>query len=280
MRIAICGSQHGNESPPASDRRLGEALRQLGCRVKFCPWWDQNEEWRSCEAVLIRSCWDYHLRQEEFCQWLARLESSSLRISNPLPAIRWNMDKAYLQELQLAGIRIPPTCWLKSGAIGDVGSICAGRGWAEAIVKPSVSASAWLTRRCARGAVSGPALVQEFVPEISTRGEWSLVYLGGRFSHAIHKLPAIGDFRVQESFGGTVQAAQPSLAMIDFADRVLTASPYQKPIARVDIVDSTNHGLLLMELELIEPELFLSNSLLAKSAAEAVLASLAAGTAI
>jgi hypothetical protein len=183
--------------------------------------------------------------------------------------IRWNADKRYLRTLQ--GIEIPETVWLDSADDHcDIEVLCHERGWPAAVVKPFISASAHRTEKRCDGLAHGPAMVQRFLPEISSLGEWSLLYFGGVYSHAVLKSPAQGDFRVQKEFGGTLAPAHPSRELRDFAEKALKAMPYRPTIARVDVLETQ----VLMELEAIEPEIFLDSSDQANRAAAAILASL------
>ena len=162
---------------------------------------------------------------------------------------------------------MPRTRWLEPGERPDCDGIL--RKWKvdRAVLKPRVSATAYGTHVMTAGAVLPPdewtalesagCLVQAFVPEIETRGELSLVYLDGDFSHAVRKRAARGDFRVQSDFGGTVEPVAPSAEVHRFGDAVLAAVTHEWIYARVDLVEA-EAGPLLMELELIEPDLFLS----------------------
>jgi glutathione synthase/RimK-type ligase-like ATP-grasp enzyme len=122
-------------------------------------------------------------------------------------------------------------------------------------VKPLVGATAYRTERRRDGIVHGPMIVQEFVPEIETSGEWSLVHVAGAFSHCVRKCARSGDFRVQQEFGGTIELADPPSSVLRAAQSAMAALPRPAVIARVDLVE-TGSSVLLMELELIDPELF------------------------
>jgi hypothetical protein len=104
--------------------------------------WDADINWRQFDRVVLRSCWDYHLRLDEFLSWLDRLEHLNVRLSNSASLIRWNVDKTYLKELNARGVRIPPTFWIEAHQEGDVARILRTEGWRSVIAKPIVSASA------------------------------------------------------------------------------------------------------------------------------------------
>jgi glutathione synthase/RimK-type ligase-like ATP-grasp enzyme len=240
------------------DRLLLPALRQLGVEAK-CVVWDAPADWTEFDQVILRSCWDYHLRAKEFLDWVSRLEQLAVPVQNSPCLVRWNADKRYLRQLEEAGASIPPTVWIEDREEVSVHEILAARGWESAVVKPTVSASAHNLRRVFKSEpvvrLKGPAMVQEFVPEI-LGGEWSLVFFGGQYSHAVIKRPAPGDFRVQGEFGGDVLLAEAAVETIEDVSKLFAGLPDQPLYARVDGVECKS-GFVLMELELIEPVLFL-----------------------
>ena len=253
---------------PPGDLALAAELETAGCGVAHFAWSDAAVDWTEFGAVVVRSCWDYHLRPAEFLAWVGGLESRGIAVVNSPAVIRWNADKRYLAGF---GAAIPETEWIAEGASRDIASLCRERGWQSAVVKPLISASAHRTELGHEGTAEGPAMVQEFVPEIQD-GEWSLMYFGGAFSHGVLKVPTAGDFRVQKEYGGSAIAAAPPGAVITFGDSVMARLPEPVAFARVDIVVSRRRGPLLMELEVIEPELFLDYSPAAATlAARAVL---------
>jgi glutathione synthase/RimK-type ligase-like ATP-grasp enzyme len=253
------------------DGLLLEELRRRGVEARPVLWDDAAVRWETYDRVVIRSCWDYHRRLPEFFAWLERLEGQGVPLWNPAPLVRWNARKTYLRELEGAGARIVPTAWLARGASSDLAELLAERGWVEAVIKPAVSASAFRTWRVsarqAAGAevrrvfgdllAEGDVLVQRFLPEIERSGEWSLVFLGGGFSHAVLKRPAEGDFRVQMEFGGRVAPESPPASVVSQAREVAALIPGPWAYARIDGV-AAGEAFTLMEVELIEPYLFLS----------------------
>jgi glutathione synthase/RimK-type ligase-like ATP-grasp enzyme len=253
MRIGIASSE---EVLPVGDRRLVDALVAIGFEVEVVDWKDAAREWSGFDAVVVRSCWDYHLQVEKFLQWIGRLESCGVVVVNSPELIRWNASKTYLGELAAGGAVIPETIFVDAGQEIDLGEVCAARGWREAVVKPVVSASAHRTERRNSGIVRGPAIVQRFIEAIESEGEWSLVFIGGEYSHAVNKKPAAEDFRVQVEHGGTVIAGEAPAIALPFAARVLKLLPWPAVFARVDVVVDRGR-IWLMELEVIEPELYL-----------------------
>lgn len=251
----------------ADDRRAAEALRGRGARVDPVVWDAPGVDWTAFDAVVVRSVWDYHLRPREFLRWVDRVEEAGIRLLNPPAVLRWNHHKSYLRDLDARGVATVPTAWLDHGSRPHLGAMLAERGWAEAVVKPAVSASAhetWRTSPTAAAAdqdrflallLAGDVLVQPLVPEVQSPGEWSLVFFGGLFSHAMLKRPREGDFRVQEELGGRAEWTVPAPALVEQAAQALAAAPAACLYARVDGVERGGR-LILMEMELIEPVLY------------------------
>ena len=250
----------------ADDRPLMDELAAVAVSGVPVRWDDRDADWGSFSALIVRSCWDYHTRHDEFVRWLDAVERAGVPVHNPVPLIRWNMDKRYMRELQARGIAIPDTLWVERGGLSLKGLLDAA-GWGEAIVKPAISASATDTWRVRVGDAAArqqefaelsartTVLVQRYVPEIATAGEWSLVFIDGTLSHSAIKRPRVGDFRVQKEHGGTVVPAEPPPAVVAASKAVMRALPLPPLFARVDGVE-TAEGYLLMEAECIEPDLF------------------------
>ena len=251
------------------DRLVLDPLRRIGVEVTAVPWDTRDAGWNRFDAIILRSCWDYHERVEEFSAWIdGRERDGSTVVWNSPAVIRWNLDKSYLQELHTAGVPIVPTLLLRKGSSTSLPRLLDQQAWSRAVVKPSISASAfrtWMTTPATAPdqqadfdsllAKSG-VMIQEYFAEVETAGEWSLIFLDGKYSHAVRKRPRTGDFRVQEELGGTVQPVSPSRSLVDQAGRVLIAAGLAPLLyARVDgmVREGT---LFLMELELIEPSLF------------------------
>jgi hypothetical protein len=246
----------------ASDEVLRSALEAKGAAVSAAPW-DQIEPGPGT-VVCPRSTWDYFRRWAEFRRWLARFDELPGAIVNPLETLVWNADKIYLRELGAAGVAVPASRWFEPGERPDNSGFLRQLGTGRAVIKPRVSGAGYGTYVMEDGMrlsdaqwqplEESGALLQAFVPEIAG-GEMSLMYIAGRYTHAVLKRPAPGEFRVQSDHGGTVEAVVPSPALRAFAERALTAAARPWLYARVDVVETAS-GPLLMELELLEPELF------------------------
>lgn len=251
----------------ADDELLAQALRTRGFTVCGIPWDEPGAAWQDHAAVLLRSCWDYHERLTAFTGWLNATGARALVLNAPglvLPTLH----KRYLLHAGAMGIAIPPTVLLRRGERAAMADLARGIGGYQAVVKPAVSASAHETHRVGLRTAEASALitrllehmdvlVQAFQPEICS-GELSLVYVEGRFSHAVRKRPATDEWRVQASFGGThAPEPAPAGALLDFAQACLLAcAPRVPAYARVDVLQ-TARGPMLMEVELIEPVLFM-----------------------
>lgn len=259
--LATCRAQ---PTLTPSDWLLAEALRARGAHVRAAPWDDIEDG----DVVVLRSTWDYHRRVGEFRAWLEAIAQRS-RLINPLETVLWNLDKRYLRELERKGIAMPAARWFEPGEQPYLSDVLKANGWERAVLKPRISATAHGTHLIRPGvllmgndwapALATGGLIQEFVPEIQQSGEISLVYLGGAFSHAVRKVTAGGEFRVQAEFGGRTETVDADAALVAFGGRVLEAASVPWVYARVDVVEAAG-GPLLMELELIEPELFLRDA--------------------
>jgi len=267
-RVALATYDAAPDLAP-DDKLLAAALERVGIRSAAAVWSDRSIDWRSFDAVVIRSCWDYHRRHGEFVAWLDALDASRRPVWNPTPMVRWNSDKRYLIDLARRGIATVPTRIVERGSLVRVHEVAAAEGWTRFVVKPAVSASAHETHaltlplgaedRAAieRVAAHGDVLVQPFVDEVTTDGELSLIFFDGVFSHAAIKRSRRGDFRVQTEHGGTVAPVDVVPAIVAEAKRSLDALDEMPLYARVDGVGD-ERSFRLMELELIEPNVFLA----------------------
>lgn len=243
-------------------------LKQFDIAVTPAIWNDPAVNWKKFDVVIVRSCWDYHRQPRQFGQWLDHLKAQQVPLWNPAEIIRWNMHKKYLQNLAVKGVAIPSTIWLEAESSANLFSLLREDHFAQAVIKPMISATAYQTYRTSPATAredqprldeilrhSG-AMIQKFVDEIITVGEWSLIFFAGKFSHAVLKRPRNGDFRVQADFGGTYHHLPPPPELIQQAEAILRLIEQPLLYARVDGVD-INGQFTLIELELIEPQLFL-----------------------
>jgi hypothetical protein len=258
----------------ADDRLLLDELRRRGADARAVVWDDPAVSWTTFDSVMIRSCWDYHLQPGQFLAWMSALEEAGVSLWNPASLVRWNHHKRYLLDLERSGVPIVPTVVLERGARISIAALLEERGWTEAVIKPALSASAYRTSRVslesagpAQEAVDalladGDVLVQRFMPEIGSLGEWSLIFLADAFSHGLLKRPASGDFRVQIEWGGSEVRQDPPPGILEQAQALARRIPQPWLYARLDGLDLAG-VFTVMELELIEPVLFLSEEPLA-----------------
>lgn len=255
------------------DQVLLRALHRRGVQAEPAVWEDPLIEWARAPLTLIRSAWDYAYRLPAFLGVLETV-SRGTSLLNPIELIRWNAHKSYLLDLDKRGIATIPSLLLRRDGDGkeerrEFLEMCEGH---DIVIKPAVGAGGKWTTRAARGdtqAATGhvervlrheDALVQPFQSEVISRGEVSIVVVDGVVSHAVRKRGATGEFRVHSEYGGTVEAIAVTPDFAQYASRVLAALPEAPFYARLDVVESEEQGLLLMEAELIEPELFFAYS--------------------
>jgi len=243
-------------------------LRALGHVAESVPWQQTAVAWRDYGGVVIRTTWDYQNNLPAFLSVLQQIESQT-RLANPLAIVRWNADKkVYLRDLANRGAIVVPTVW-NNGKINSrqIEEWFEQLESDEVVIKPTVGANAQDAVRLRRGEVDAAALsklfagrscmVQPFMRGITAEGEFSLFYIDGEFSHAILKTPKTGDFRVQEEHGGIIQAIEPTPGLLAAGKNIFQYVPTRLLYARVDFVRTGGDEFALMELELIEPSLYL-----------------------
>ena len=250
---------------------LSNALESRDLTVSRTYWDNPNYDWTQTKAVIFRTVWDYFERFEEFNKWLGDVNQQTTLI-NPLKLIRWNIDKHYLKDLSLKGIKIIATEFIDTGKHKLLSNICESRGWSDIVIKPAISGGAFHTYKNKKANISEhealfkelvterDMLVQEFQPTIMSRGEASLMIFNGKYTHAILKKAKPGDYRVQEDFGGTVHSYEPSDDEIKLVEKIFASCNPIPAYGRVDIVWDDKGVPMLSELEIIEPELWVRNN--------------------
>lgn len=238
------------------------ALRRRGVEVET-PAWTADADWDSFDLIVLSSTWDYHRRVDEFRDWVARVGRTG-RLHNAPDTVAWNLDKRYLRDLEEAGVAVIPTIWTEPGSEDEIERAVAELGWSDVIVKPVVDLGAERLARVETAMVGKilrslgePGMAQPFLPSVETIGELSLVFIGGELSHTVRKAPGRGDFRVQPQYGGSVQAIDAPDAALELAAAALAAAPGDPLYARVDMIFAEDRKPRLIELELVEPNLFL-----------------------
>lgn len=272
IALVTCESLgHFTANADSEDDRLFQFLEAKGHQVSLQVWDDAQVDWESFDVIIIRTPWDYFNKIDAFYSWLDKLEQLNCRVLNPVKTLRWNADKIYFKDMQEKGIDIVPTVWLDRESEFDAESVFEELQTNKIIVKPRVSGAAKntlaLTLAEAKEKATEiqallqqePFLAQPFLEQIHTQGEWSFLFFNGRYSHTVLKKAKAGDFRVQHFFGGTVHTPEPPAHLLATAQTIVAKFASDCLYARVDGV-GMDGKLVLMELELIEPFLFLSTS--------------------
>jgi len=249
------------------DDLLEAPLKALGWHMSSVSWRDKSADWDAFDAVIIRSPWDYQDEPSAFLKVLENIEASSARLENSLATVRWNIDKAYLKLLEQKNVTIVPTLWRDVFNEQELPAYFEQLHVDQIVLKPRISANAdntfWLTKDNYQAMLAElneaffkrPFMIQPFMANIVSEGEFSLFYFDGQYSHAILKTPKANDFRVQEEHGGRLTAIQPEQKLIEQAQATLNALDEMPLYARVDFV-RYGEQFALMEAELIEPSLY------------------------
>lgn len=241
------------------------ALETAGATVTPVPW-TKADDMSGFDLVLPLVAWGYHLDYPRWLHFLDKAERSKLPLVNPAALLRWNGDKAYLAELGDKGVPTVPTLAVEACGDADLDEARRRFGSEWLVIKPPISASATGTHRLGPNddlpveSRNRPMIVQPLIQEIARTGEYSLMLFDGQFSHAVVKQPKSGDFRVQPHLGGVTRSSPPPPGGIELARMALAAAPAKATYARVDMVPDDDGRLMIMELELIEPALFLDHS--------------------
>lgn len=271
------------------DRLLRDALEARGVATAAVVWDDPTVDWSAYPHVLIRSTWDYTDRARQFADWTRRVEHSSALL-NPADVVAWNIDKTYLRDLEQRGLPIVPTIWLDPERNMDARAIHTRfPAFGDFVIKPTVSAGSRDTGRYEAGdtpsrmlaithaknllGVGRHVMLQRYLRQVDTVGETALVYVDGQFSHAVRKSALLaGPYRREETEGVLYRRERmaprdASEAERAVADRVMATIPelfpgLDRPLlyARVDLIPDDEGKPVILEVELIEPSLFLEHA--------------------
>ena len=258
LKIATCRPL---PEPDVDEPLLLDALREAGIDARMTPWREDNDS-VDATPTIIRSTWDYIHHVDDFLYW-AEAASSRAPLWNPIDIIRRNVHKSYLLDLQMRGIPVTPTVLARRGDPRGLAEIVSGSRWTDVVIKPAVGAGSFETHRlraddtCCNEVFSKlcnerDVLIQPYLPSVEGHGERALVWIDGEFTHAVRKSPRFADGAESVSEALPISSAEFALghaALRDIADRLL--------YARVDVAPGFDGMPLLMELELIEPSLFL-----------------------
>ena len=259
-------TQAGLPDGSSEDQRLIPALAARGVRAGFVVWDDPAVDWAAPAVCVVRSTWDYFHRREAFVAWAERVAELT-ELWNPAPVLRWNTHKGYLADLAVRGVPVVPTVWLAAGTGADLGEILAARGWRQAVVKPAVSADSYGTIIVTGSAADQAHLttllrerdmmVQPFLTSVGSYGERSLLFIGGEFTHAVRRSAPAG---YGPDYGWDCPPVAPAAEEIALAQAALVAVGSPTLYARVDLLRDDSGAPCLLELELVEPSLFLGQS--------------------
>ncbi|MEP7266549.1 MAG: hypothetical protein ABI844_02900 [Saprospiraceae bacterium] len=250
------------------DLPLKDYLEAQGILISVVVWNNPMTTWTEYDYIIIRSVWDYFQKENEFSQWLGRLESENIRVFNPVSVLNWNKHKSYLLEFAKADIRIPETEYVFQNQSISLSKILSKRHWTKAVIKPTVSAGAYKTWIVTHENVKQiqsffdaliteqDVLIQKFAEEIISQGEISLIFFNKKFSHAVLKTAKQGDFRVQHQYGGKYIPYSPTDNILAQVANIISKIEDPLLYARIDGFYNINNQFSLMELELIEPVLF------------------------
>lgn len=247
------------------DQVLADAFAAVGREARPVVW---GERLPSGSTLVIRSTWDYIEHPDRFQRWLEELDADGVLVHNPTSVLRWNLHKGYLLDLDERGVPTVPTMLVRRGRGVALDALLREQGWDDAVVKPAIGGTARLAMHVGAVGVDAAqlhlddlvvqedAVVQAFVPSVRAAGELSVIVIGGEVTHAVRKRARPGEWRVQSEYGGRSE-------LIDLDDRLasaaLAATGAVRPAptyARVDLVEDPNGQLRVIELELVEPELF------------------------
>jgi glutathione synthase/RimK-type ligase-like ATP-grasp enzyme len=263
MRLRIATCRPLPEPDPDEDLLLA-ALAAAGIEATMCDWRDAGR-WGDAVPTVVRSTWDYIHHLDAFRGWVARTAAAG-PFWNPADAMLDNLDKRYLLDLMARGVPVVPTLLLERGRPADIAALAAARGWEQLVIKPAVGAGSFETHRavahtpeaaaiCRRLLADRDVLVQPYMQSVDGYGERALVWIDGEFTHAVRKTPRFAADAEQVSEALPITATERALgtaALAPLRDRLL--------YARVDVAPGPTGDPLVMELELVEPSLFLLQS--------------------
>ncbi len=249
--------------PDPDEEILLASLQQAGMRAELLAWDNPHGDPGAFDLCVLRSCWNYYKDPDAFLNWIT-VTADSCRLANSADIVRWNLHKRYLQKIADAGVPIIPTVWFERCETADLLAAMREQCWDDAVVKPAVSAASFCTQRFRIDQVDEgqffldalvrerDAMVQRYIPTVETSGERALVWIDGELTHAVSKHPR---------FAGGIERVSDALPVLDqdrsIVDRVLSCVDGELLYARVDVMNDDDDTLLVSEVELMEPSLFL-----------------------
>ena len=249
------------------DGLVMEGLEKLNLKTIKKDWNDTNFNWSSTKSAIFRSTWDYFDQFSNFRNWLELVKEQCYLI-NPYEQINWNLDKHYLLDLQKKDLPIVESVFVSKKTQLNLETISKSKNWKDIVIKPTISGAARHTYHLKNDEIkkfqdkwlsltnNEDFMVQEFQKNILSTGEIAVMIFGGEYSHSVLKKAKKGDFRVQDDFGGSVEIINPSLEIIELAEKTVKSLKTMPLYARVDIIFDNGSNPVISELELIEPELW------------------------
>lgn len=269
MKIAILTCEQLPDLNP-HDQPLIAELAKHAVEASPVVWDDPSINWTDFDYLIFRNTWDYFEKEAKFNSWLNAIEKLGIKTLNSIAIIKQNKHKFYLREMEQQGVTILPTLFIDKTSKLDIKAIIPSS-WKKAVIKPAFSAGSYQTEvfdtvnseiissQYKAIAAEKELLLQEFMPEIQSLGETSFIFFNKKFSHAVNKKPVEGDFRIQVQFGGKYTLIEPSSNLVAQAQKIVNRYPDDLLYARVDGI-IINNQLHLMEVECIEPDLYLNLS--------------------
>jgi glutathione synthase/RimK-type ligase-like ATP-grasp enzyme len=266
--LKIAFATYDNNFLSKSDTLLIEPLFKLGIKVQLITWDNLNINWKHYDAIIIRSIWDYHLKYQKFLIWLETIKKLYIHVANPVNILKWNTNKNYLLDLANQGVKCIPTLFIDKNNLNKLNNYLLKNNWKEIMIKPNIGASAYKIKKFSLSQSTtifkyveniienGIALIQPVIPQLQVNGEYSFIFINKQFSHAVLKKPKSGEFRSNYHFGSQNSLIEANQNLISQAEKIINIIPKPLLYARVDAAN-IDGSLMLVELELTEPHLFL-----------------------
>ncbi|MCL5991454.1 MAG: hypothetical protein M1419_05070 [Bacteroidetes bacterium] len=251
------------------DRDIVNMLSEKNINAEPIVWDEPCVPWESFDMLLMRTAWGYHLKHDEFGNLLEYFVKIKLNLWNPASVMLENMHKFYLKTLMKAGFNVIPTLFLEPNDLNNIEDIAESTGWERFVLKPAISANAQNTyflsdinhlrnkNNITNSFMGKQFLLQKYMKEIETEGEWSNIFFSNGYSYSILKVPQKGDYRVQYNYGGKYYHVQPPETVYQTAKKIADYYIDDCLYVRVDGVVSDSK-FYVMEVEMIEPDLYMN----------------------
>lgn len=245
--------------------KLTPAFAAQGMKTELVRWRDAAERADDFDAMLPFFVWDYFEgNEDDFLNEMAKVDATT-KLFNPYRVLKWNLNKSYLEELERQGAPVIRTLTVERVTERNINAAFETLGTDTLVIKPQVGGGAWRQALYKKGnpfpakdtLPPEAAMIQAFLPSVQSEGEYSFLYFGGQFSHAVNKTPKAGDYRIQSMYGGIEAPYAPSSQEREAARQVLDSLDFTPLYARVDLLRGLDGGLKLIELEMLEPYLYL-----------------------